>query len=67
MPVLIKPMLDRLSWIVLKTRPAALMHLRDALSTRKEWKPRYRLGPKIDSDQSCQTLKHLVGTFRQDC
>ena len=45
----IKPMLDRLSWIVLKTRPAALIHLREALSTRKEWKPRYRLGPKIDS------------------
>ena len=48
-PVSIKPMLDRLSWIVLQTRPAALIHLREALSTRKEWKPRYRLGPKIDS------------------
>ena len=48
-PVSIKPMLDRLSWIVLQTRPAALMHLREALSTKKEWKPRYPLGPKIDS------------------
>ena len=48
-PVSIKPMLDRLSWIVLKTRPAALIHLREALSTRKEWKPYCRQGPKIDS------------------
>ena len=38
-PVSIKPMLDRLSWIVLKTRPLALMHLREALHDRPKWKP----------------------------
>ena len=48
-PVSIKPMLDRLSWIVLVTRPAALTHLREALSTRKDWKPQCRQGPRIDS------------------
>ena len=30
-PVSIKPLLDRLSWIVLQTRLLALMHLREAL------------------------------------
>ena len=48
-PVSIKPMLDRLSWIVLRTRPLALMHLREALHDRPEWKPLYRQGPRIES------------------
>ena len=48
-PVSIKPMLDRLSWIVLMTRPLALMHLREALKVHSEWKPLYRQGPRIES------------------
>ena len=48
-PVSIKPMLDRLSWIVLLTRPLALMHFRDALLKRPDWKPWYRQGPRIES------------------
>ena len=48
-PVSIKPMLDRLSWIVLMTRPLALMHLREALKVRSEWKPSYRQGTRIES------------------
>ena len=47
-PVSIKPMLDRLSWIVLRTRSLALIHLRDALRARPNWKPYYRQGPKIE-------------------
>ena len=45
-PVSIKPMLDRLSWIVFKTRPQALMHLREALQDRPKWKPQHRQGPR---------------------
>ena len=48
-PVSIKPLLDRLSWIVLKTRPLALMHLREALHDNPNWKPMYRQGPKVES------------------
>ena len=48
-PVTIKPMLDRLSWIVSLTRPLALVRLREALSTRRDWKPLYRQGPRIES------------------
>ena len=47
-PLSIKPLLDRLSWIVLKTRPLALKHLREALQDNPEWKPRYRRGPRIE-------------------
>ena len=48
-PVSIKPMMDRLSWIVLRTRSLALMRLHEALLTRPNWKPYYRQGPRIDS------------------
>ena len=47
-PVSIKPLLNRLSWIVLKTRPLALMHLDEALHDRPNWKPMYRQGPKVE-------------------
>ena len=47
-PVSIKPMLDRLSWIVLRTRSLALIRLREALRARSNWKPYYRQGPRID-------------------
>ena len=48
-PVSIKPLLDRLSWIVLKTRPLALMHLREALHDNPNWKSMYRQGPKVEA------------------
>ena len=48
-PVSIKPLLNRLSWIVLKTRPLALMHLSEALHDNPDWKPMYRQGPKVES------------------
>ena len=44
-----RSMMDRLSWIVLRTRSLALMRLREALLTRPNWKPYYRHGPRIDS------------------
>ena len=39
----------QVSWIVLQTRPLALMHLREALHDRPKWKPLYKQGPKIES------------------
>ena len=47
-PFSIKPLLDRLSWIVLLTRPLALMHLREELQNNPEWNPQYRHGPKVE-------------------
>ena len=47
-PFSIKPLLDRLSWIVLQTRLLALKHLREALQDNPDWQPRYRHGPRID-------------------
>ena len=47
-PLSIKPLLDRLSWIVLQTRPLALKHLREALQDNPDWQPKYRHGPRID-------------------
>ena len=47
-PVSIKPLLNRLSWIVRKTRPLALMHLSEALHDNPDWKPMYRQGPKVE-------------------
>ena len=40
-------MLDRLSWIVLQTRPLALMYFQEALQRNRDWKPKYRSGPKV--------------------
>ena len=48
-PMSIKPMLDRLSWIVRMTRPIALVRLREALRANSDWKPLYRQGPRIES------------------
>ena len=47
-PFSIEPLLDRLSWIVLQTRPLALKHLREALQDNPDWQPKYRHGPRID-------------------
>ena len=47
-PMSIKPLLDRLSWIVMLTRPLALKHLQYSLREHPEWKPKYRRGPNID-------------------
>ena len=47
-PVSIKPMLDRLSWIVKMTRPQALESLREALRTDRDWKPQCRQSTKIE-------------------
>ena len=47
-PVSIKPMLDRLSWIVRMTRPQALESLREALRNDREWKPQCRQSTKIE-------------------
>ena len=47
-PVSITPLLDRLSWIVLQTRPLALMHLQEALGNNPDWQPRYRSGPRAE-------------------
>ena len=48
-PVSIKPMLDRLSWIVLMTRPLALVRFREALSAHTNWIPTYRQCPRIQT------------------
>ena len=47
-PMSIKPLLDRLSWIVMVTRPLALTHLQNSLRTRPDWQPRCRRGPSIE-------------------
>ena len=46
-PMAITALLDRLSWIVLQTRPLALMYFQDALQKNPTWQPKYRSGPKI--------------------
>ena len=47
-PMSIKPLLDRLSWIVMITRPLALTRLQDALRANTGWRPKYRRGPSVD-------------------
>ena len=46
-PTSITALLDRLSWIVLQTRPLALSYFQDAVQRDPHWKPKYRCGPKI--------------------
>ena len=42
----ITALLDRLSWVVLQTRPLALMYFQEALQRNRDWKPKYQSGPK---------------------
>ena len=46
-PMSIAALPDRLSWIVLQTRPLALMYFQEALQRNRDWKPKYRSGPKV--------------------
>ena len=46
-PMSITALLDRLSWIVLQTRPLALMSFQDAVQKNPNWQPKYRSGPKV--------------------
>ena len=46
-PMSITTLLDRLSWIALKTRPLALSHFQEAVQKNLNWKPRYHCGPKV--------------------
>ena len=46
-PMSITALLDRLSWIVLQTRPLALSCFQEAVQRDPHWKPRYRCGPKV--------------------
>ena len=46
-PMSIAALLDRLSGIVLQTRPLALMSFQEALQRNPKWQPKYRSGPKV--------------------
>ena len=46
-PMLMSALLDRLSWLVLQTRPLALSSFQAAVQKNQKWKPRYRCGPKV--------------------
>ena len=46
-PMSISALLDRLSWLVLQTRPLALSYFQAAVQKNPKWRPRYRCGPKI--------------------
>ena len=46
-PMSIAALLDRLSWIVLQTRPLALPYFQEVVRRDLSWKPKYRCGPKI--------------------
>ena len=43
----ITALLDRLSWIVLQTRPLALASFQEAVQRDPKWQPKYRSGPKV--------------------
>ena len=43
----ITALLERLSWIVLQTRPLALTCFQQAIQRNPKWEPRYRSGPKV--------------------
>ena len=45
-PVSITALLERLSWLVLQTRPLALSYFQAAVQKNPKWKLRYRCGPK---------------------
>ena len=46
-PMSISALLDRLSWLVLQTRPLALSSFQAAVQKNQRWGPRYRSGPKV--------------------
>ena len=46
-PMSITALLDRLSWIVLQTRPLALVSFQEAVQGDPKWQPKYRSGPKV--------------------
>ena len=46
-PMSITALLDRLSWIVLQTRPLALVSFQEAVQRDPKWQPKYRSGPKV--------------------
>ena len=46
-PMSITAILDRLSWIVLQTRPLALLSFQEAVHRNPKWQPKYRSGPKV--------------------
>ena len=46
-PMSITALLDRLSWIVLQTRPLALLSFQAAVHRNPKWQPKYRSGPKV--------------------
>ena len=46
-PMSITALLDRLSWIVLQTRPLALTYFQEAVQRDPKWQPKYRSGPKV--------------------
>ena len=45
-PMSITALLERLSWIVLQTRPLALASFQEAVQRNPDWQPKYRSGPK---------------------
>ena len=46
-PMSITALLDRLSWIVLQTRPLALVSFQEAVQGDPKWQPKYRSGPRL--------------------
>ena len=46
-PMSISAPLDRLSWLVLQTRPLALSSFQAAVQKNHRWSPRYCCGPKV--------------------
>ena len=46
-PMSISALLDRLSWLVLQTRPLALSSFQAAVQKNQRWGPRYRSGPTV--------------------
>ena len=46
-PMSISALLERLSWLVLQTRPLALSSFQTAVQKNPKWRPRYRCGPQV--------------------
>ena len=46
-PMSISAILERLSWLVMQTRPLALASLQAAVQKNQKWRARYRCGPKV--------------------
>ena len=65
-PMSISALLDRLSWLVLQTRPLALSSFQAAVQKNQRWKPRYRCGPKVTVAPSTPIKFLDIGT-KMDC